>query len=207
MDQQWVAVEECATICNESIEKECFWIPLNHAEVMLFFPVISWVNGFIKLAIVLIFWGEQISTRREGLLLSLWKWHNISGRFSHWPVGLRKRALQEMPTTPYFFFFFVLSFLRVNEGTYNLPAWRAKGLSLWEKRQAWTIFHQKMVINLLSATLKAVGDGCLFSPKAYPGFLEKTCLCQHFFFLFFFFFFCKNSSRYKCTAVFNWNEH
>ncbi len=100
MEQQWGIVEEWATICNEPIENECSWIPLNQAEELLFFFVISWVNGFIKLAIVLIFWAEQICTQCEGLLSSLWKWHNILGYFSHWPVGLRKRTTTGNVTPP-----------------------------------------------------------------------------------------------------------
>lgn len=41
MEQQRGIVEEWATICNESTENECSWIPLKQAEELLFFFVIS----------------------------------------------------------------------------------------------------------------------------------------------------------------------
>lgn len=133
MKLQWGVVEECAIICNESIENDRSWIPLNQPEELLFFFMISWVNWFIKLAIVLIFWVEQISTQCEGLLSSLWKWHNISGHFSHWPVGLRS-------ATPYFLSCHSSAWMKK---TCHLPVWRAKGPSLCEIRTSLNYISSK----------------------------------------------------------------
>ncbi len=71
---------------------------------------------------------------------------------------------QELPPHPLLFYPVIL----VSKWR-NMPfAWvkSKRPFTVWSKHKL-ELFHQKMVINLLSGTFKAMGDGWLFCPKAW----------------------------------------
>ncbi len=71
---------------------------------------------------------------------------------------------QEVPPHPLLFYPVIL----VSKWR-NMPfAWvkSKRPFTVWSKHKL-ELFHQKMVINLLSGTFKAMGDGWLFCPKAW----------------------------------------